>query len=117
MLFDTELIVGFQMQFAWFILHSVQVMYIGCGFPRAYMVCQFIFALSQLVLFMNFYLQTYRNQNEIKKVKTSWQIYIEDCCSQQNVFRLRVSVVTHGCFKSNLSYHYFVGWLCKNCTS
>ncbi|XP_022333795.2 very long chain fatty acid elongase AAEL008004-like [Crassostrea virginica] len=59
------------MQFAWFILHSVQVMYIGCGFPRAYMVCQFIFALSQLVLFMNFYLQTYRNQNEIKKAKTS----------------------------------------------
>lgn len=64
------------MQFAWFILHSVQVMYIGCGFPRAYMVCQFIFALSQLVLFMNFYLQTYRNQNEIKKAKTSWQIYM-----------------------------------------
>uniref|UniRef100_A0A8W8I464 Elongation of very long chain fatty acids protein n=1 Tax=Magallana gigas TaxID=29159 RepID=A0A8W8I464_MAGGI len=56
-------------QFAWFLLHSIQVLYVGCGFPRAYIVCQCLFTISQFVLFLNFYQQTYTKSNKTETGK------------------------------------------------
>ncbi|XP_061192832.1 elongation of very long chain fatty acids protein AAEL008004-like [Saccostrea echinata] len=51
-------------QFVWFVLHALHTLYIGCGFPRAYLMCQLLVAFSQLVLFLNFYTQTYSKSNQ-----------------------------------------------------
>ncbi|XP_048736376.2 elongation of very long chain fatty acids protein AAEL008004-like isoform X2 [Ostrea edulis] len=57
-------------QFVWFVLHGARVFYIGCGFPRAYILCQCLFALSQFILFLNFYAKTYRKTDNME-VKTN----------------------------------------------
>ena len=57
-----------QLQFIAFLVHSGYNLTIDCAFPRGYTIAVFAYAVSLIILFGNFYYQTYtRKQHELKK--------------------------------------------------
>ncbi|KAH3867427.1 elongation of very long chain fatty acids protein 4-like isoform X2 [Dreissena polymorpha] len=54
-------------QFVLFLIHTGYNLLIDCDFPRGFMIAVFLYALSLIALFGNFYYQTYSSKKEKKK--------------------------------------------------
>ncbi|KAK3103302.1 hypothetical protein FSP39_018353, partial [Pinctada imbricata] len=54
-------------QFWWIFAHTIQALYVDCNFPRGYGYALLIYDLSHILLFSNFYYQTYSKKARAKK--------------------------------------------------
>lgn len=59
------------MQFLAFVVHTGSNIVIDCDFPKGYSIAVFIYAISLIVLFGNFYYQTYSRKMNDKSLKSS----------------------------------------------
>ncbi|XP_041366021.1 elongation of very long chain fatty acids protein 4-like [Gigantopelta aegis] len=58
------------LQFWAILLHTIQAMYVSCGFPVGYGVALITYMVSHIILFSNFYYQTYHKKARLAQ-KTS----------------------------------------------
>ena len=57
----------FQMQFIAFVVHTGYNILSDCDFPKGYSIAVFIYAISLIVLFGNFYYHTYNKKTRHDK--------------------------------------------------
>ena len=59
----------FQTQFVAFVIHTGFNILTECDFPKGYSIAVFLYAISLIVLFGNFYYQTYNKKARQKKLE------------------------------------------------